>query len=63
MFDYSYVIENMPILAEDTMFELLRGKIDSYIDDCGYLISVWSNPLNRNSDYLTQYEKVSHLDS
>ena len=62
-FDYSYIIENMPVLAEATMFELLSKNIDQYIDDKGYLLSVWNNPLNRNSDYLTHYEKVPHIDS
>lgn len=62
-YDYSYDIENMPILAEQTMYELLSKNLDEYIDEDGYLISVWNNPLNRNSDYLTYYEKVSHLDN
>lgn len=61
-YDYTYAIENMPLLAENTMFDLLKQQISSYIDNCGYLISVWNNPLNRNSDYLTHYERVQHLD-
>lgn len=62
-YDYSYDIENMPILAEQTMYELLSENLNKYIDEDGYLISIWNNPLNRNSDYLTYYEKVLHLDN
>jgi hypothetical protein len=45
------------------MYELLSENLNKYIDEEGYLISVWNNPLNKNSDYLTYYEKVLHLDN
>jgi len=35
-------------------------ELSELMDDDGYLIDVWKNPLNTNDDYLTRYEFESH---
>ena len=60
--DFSYSIENMPQLTENLMYDLISENIDNYIDDMGYVVSAWNNPLNSNSEYLTLYEKSNHSD-
>jgi hypothetical protein len=46
----------MARLADDTLYTTIMHNIDKYIDDNGYLLSAWNNPLNRNADYISEYE-------
>lgn len=58
--DYSYPIENVANIVKENIFDLIKGKVDQYVDEQGYLINLWKNPLNSNSDYLSRYENTSH---
>ena len=61
-YDYSYPIENIVNATSESILKDLKDNIDKYIDDNGYLINLWKNPLNTNSDYISRYDKVSHID-
>ena len=61
-YDYSYPVQNIVNATSQSILKDLKENIDQYIDDNGYLINLWKNPLNTNSDYISRYESTSHLD-
>ena len=61
-YDYSYPVQNIANATSQSILKDLKENIDQYIDDNGYLINLWKNPLNTNSDYISRYESTSHLD-
>lgn len=58
--EYLYPIENVTNIIIENASELIKNNINEYIDDDGYLINMWKNPLNSNADYLTRYEQETH---
>ena len=51
MTDYTFAIENITNVAIDNVQKQLQKNIDNFIDDDGYLINTYRNPLNTNTDY------------
>lgn len=62
-YDYSYPVQNIVNATSQSILKDLKENIDQYIDDNGYLINLWKNPLNTNSDYISRYESTSHTDA
>lgn len=60
--DFSYPLQNLAGFAKDTIEYIAKNNSQLCIDSSGYLLSVWNNPLNGNSDYLSRYEKANHID-
>ena len=62
-YDYSYPVQNIVNATSQSILKDLKENIDQYIDDNGYLINLWKNPLNTNSDYISRYEITAHTDA
>lgn len=62
-YDYSYPVQNIVNATSQSILKDIKENIDQYIDDNGYLINLWKNPLNTNSDYISRYESTSHTDA
>ena len=45
--------------ADETK-KYIYEHLSDLIDEDGYFINIWQNPLNSNTDYLSKYEQVSH---
>lgn len=61
--DFSYPIGNLAGIAANAISSIATSTAKLCIDADGYLLSVWCNPLNGNSDYLSKYEKTDHTDA
>ena len=61
--DYSYPIENIATVAKDEIISLIKTQLTECIDEGGYLINMWKNPLGSNQDYLSRYETSDNLDT
>jgi len=55
-------LQNLAGIAKQTIQYIVENNTKVRIDNDGYLLSVWNNPLNGNGDYLSRYEKSSHVD-
>lgn len=60
--NFSYPIDSLAGSSLDVLKHIVKTDNNINIDSQGYLIDIWKNPLNNNSDYLTHYEKTSHID-
>ena len=56
-------MQNLAGIAADTIEYIAKQKSKIKLDEDGYLLSVWCNPLNGNTDYLSRYEKTNHTDA
>ena len=61
VYDFSYPIQNIATIAKDEILQLVKNKIDQYIDDDGYIIHMWKNPLGANQDYMSRYESATNI--
>lgn len=65
--DFSYPIQNLGGVADSILrqyeAQLISQKLSTWCTEQGYLVDVWNNPLNSNTDYVTRYEHASHVDS
>lgn len=59
--DYTFAIENITNVAIDNVQKQLQKNIDNFIDDDGYLINTYRNPLNTNTDYQSRYEFTDNV--
>ena len=61
--DYTFAIENITNVAIDNVQKQLQKNIDMFIDDKGYLINTYRNPLNTNTDYQSRYEFTDNVNN
>lgn len=59
--NFKYPIENIYNLASEELSNTIINNISDFIDNDGYLINIWKNPINCNTDYISKYEHVDHL--
>lgn len=63
-YDYTYPIENVANIVRANIETLISAEgLSNCIDEDGYLINLWRNPLNTNSDYTSRYEADNHIDA
>ena len=58
--EYDYAIANIANIAVNEAKQQVLKKLSDLVDEDGYLINIWKNPLNTNTDYVTKYESTSH---
>lgn len=59
--EYDYDVDNIAnLLNPDESKQYMLNNLSDLIDNDGYLINIWQNPLNSNTDYQSRYEQVSH---
>jgi hypothetical protein len=56
-----FPIKDMANLVDDSLKFSIHENIDKYLDDYGFLINAWNNPLNTNDDYQSKYENSSNI--
>ena len=61
--DIQYAVDNIQNTDINTGLLELKNSISNYIDEDGYLVNVYDNPLNSNTDYVSRYEQVQHITS
>ena len=58
--EYDYAIANIANIAVNEAKQQVLKKLSDIIDEDGYLINIWKNPLNTNTDYVSKYESAAH---
>jgi hypothetical protein len=56
-----FPIKDIANLVDDSLKFSIHENIDKYLDDYGFLINAWNNPLNTNDDYQSKYENSSNI--
>ena len=58
---YDFPIKDIANLVDESLKESIKKNIDKYLDNDGFLINAWNNPLNTNDDYQSKYENSSNI--
>lgn len=60
--DYIWPVQNTVNDELNSTSKELSSDWSSYVDQSGYLINMWKNPINSNTDYQVRYETSQHID-